>query len=103
MVGAWRRLVLPFVWNDTFELIVSSGSDEGVEVFDNAKLKSLGDRLLAKMSACGDCVDINFAGEMVPVISSDPELVHKVCADHVVMLRVGSGVVERQHILGQDL
>ena len=103
MVGAWRRLVLPFVWNDTFELIVSSGSDEGVEVFENAKLKSLGDRLLAKMSACGDCVDINFAAEMVPVISSDPELVHKVCADHVVMLRVGSVVVERQHILGQDL
>ena len=28
MVGAWRRLVVPYTFNDAFELMVSSGSDE---------------------------------------------------------------------------
>ena len=103
MVGAWRRLVVPYTFNDAFELMVSSGSDAGVEIFDNAKLQSLGDRLRAKIAVCEDCCDPDFTGELLPVINSDPELVHKACGDNVAMLRVGSGVVERQHILGQDL
>jgi hypothetical protein len=101
MVGAWRRLVVPYTFNDAFELMVSSG--DGVEIFDAAKLKSLGERLRAKIAVCEDCGDTDFTGELLPLITSDPELAHKICGDNIVMLRVGSGVVERQHILGQDL
>ena len=102
MVGAWRRLVVPFTANDAFELMASSEAD-GLEIYDAQKLKSLARTLEAKMAACEDCVDQDFTIEMLPRIETDPELVHKACSDNAVMLRVGSAVVERAHIAGQDL
>ncbi len=102
MVGAWRRLVVPFTDNDAFELLARSGRD-GLEIYDADELKFLSKTLGAKMAVCQDCVDQDFTSEMLPLVDSDPELVHKASADNVLMLRVGSGVVERSHIAGQEL
>ena len=48
-------------------------------------------------------MDQNFTIEMLPLLQSDPELAHDTCVDNELMLRVGSGVVERSHIIGQEL
>ena len=102
MVGAWRRLVVPFTDNDAFELLASSGID-GIETYSVEELTRLGLKLEAKMAVCKDCVDQGFASEMLPEIRSNPMFVHDACADNVLMLRVGSGVVERAHRSGQEL
>ena len=47
MVGAWRRLVVPFTANDAFEVLAGSGSD-GIEIYDVEKLKRLHLKLVAQ-------------------------------------------------------
>ena len=103
MVGAWRRLVVPFTADDAFRLMAANSDADGLEIKDDLKLKALGRQLEGKLAACEDCVDQDFAAELLPFIDTDIELVHKACGDNAVMLRVGSGVVERAHIAGQDL
>ena len=55
------------------------------------------------MAACSECVDQDFTVEILQLVYDRPELVHTASVDNVLMLRVGSGAVERARISGQEL
>ena len=102
MVEAWRRLVVQFKYNDAFEVLAASECD-GLEFYDLESLKILASNLKIKMAACNECVDQDFTVEMLQLVDDRPELVHTASVDNVLMLRVGSGAVERAHISGKEL
>jgi hypothetical protein len=102
MVDAWRRLVVVFKNNDSFEVLGATECD-GCELYDPESLQILASKLKTKLAACSECVCQDFTIEMLQLVDDRPELVHTASVDTVLMLRVGSAVVERAHISGQEL
>ena len=106
MARAWRALV--FVFEDPrfqlFGVCGPWGEDGTCEPYNERRTLELAAMVAAKkVDGCPGCLDAAFADNMVQYISKKPQEGVQVMNDCAAWLRLSSALVERAHLLGQEL
>ena len=102
MLQAFRRLVHYFKGDPRFDVFTYLCDLDGSSVYNNARVENLQRKLGAKMSSCDKCLDKAFASDALALLSN-PQRGHRVFMNVLPLIRIGSAVVERAHLYGQDL
>ena len=104
MARAWARLVHYFE-DPRFLLFGAVTPDRGHSfTFNAAHAKRTFDNLHARAEAgCPCCVDRAFGKEVMRLHARDPQRAHSDLSGALAHMRIGSAVVERQHLIGQEM
>ena len=101
LCDAWRRFVFYFQ-QPCYELFGSFLVD-GLPVFSEGCLNTLTQKLEDQLGACPQCLDPDFTMEMLRLLRQDKQLAFRTAMMFLETARVGSGNVERSHLVGQEL
>ena len=102
LCGGVRRLVHYFLDEPRFQIVNILG-DSGSDPFNADRVLEVIGPLRANADACDECLDPSFAAEMVKLLETSPREGYGVLEDALPITRVGSVMVERAHLFGQDL
>lgn len=103
LMSAWRRLV--FYFEDArFQLFKACTPDQGDSfTYDSAHVDSTMTSVQQRFSSCPACLDSSFAQEMLRMWSRYALHAYQMLSGIRQHMCIGSGVVERVHLLGQEL
>ena len=103
MVQAFRRLVHCFVGDPRFQVFSDLFDLDGSTAYSNDRIIKLQSSLECKMDSCDKCLDPAFAVDALSLLRTAPRRAHRVLSNVLPLIRVGSAVVERAHLYGQEL
>ena len=104
MVDAWHRLI-HYVEDTRFALlydICSGGGEQHAALDRRDQISTVVARFREKQARCPRCLDF-FCERMLDLAEADADVCYNTASHACALARVGSAVVERVHLVGQDL
>ena len=102
MCNSWRRLCFYFDCDIRFKVFSACSPDGGRSFHFDGRHVSETLQVIRSRCTCDDCADAAFGRDAMRFLAAQPERAHRILCGTLALVCVGSGMAERQHLLGQE-